>query len=332
MKKDLVSVLVLNYNGMEYVEELFESLLEVKYPNLEILFIDNNSKDKSVEIVEKKYSDIKIIKLQKNYGFAKGNDIGLKYANGEYIVLLNNDTVVDKNWITELVEMAKKSEKFGIIVSKMYYYNNKNMINYAGAGCDKFLNIYHIGMRKKDHDILNIPMKTFYACGASLLIKRSLIEEIGLFDPNYFMYAEDLDFSWRVWLSGYKVVYCPKSFIYHKISKKNEEFDSKKFFFAEKHRLRTILKNYQIKSLIWILPVYLFIRLGMIIRNIIKKKLKINYFYKFLYALFWNLRNIKKILKYRKFISSIRVKDDKFIFGLMNKCSQLNEYVNKNFS
>ena len=330
MKKDLVSVLILNYNGMEYVKELFESLKKVKYPNMEILFVDNNSKDKSVDFVEENYPDVKIVRLNKNYGFAKGNNIGVKYTSGKYIVLLNNDTVVDENWITELVKMAQKSNKFGIIVSKMYYYDNADIINYAGAGCDKFVNVFHIGKHKKDNEIFNIPMKTFYACGASILFTRELYEKIGLFDPHYFLYTEDVDFSWRTWISGYKVIYAPKSIIYHKITEADEEFKPKMFYNGEKHHLWTILKNYQFKTLISILPVYFIFRIGLIFRNIILGRLKLTYYYKFLSAILWNLKDIKLIMKNRKFIETIRQKDDTFIFELMNKCLTLNKYVKKN--
>ncbi|GAI92372.1 unnamed protein product, partial [marine sediment metagenome] len=218
IEEPLVSVIIINYNGLGDLEEFFDSIFNLTYKNVELIIIDNNSQDNSVEIIQKNYPIVKIVELKKNYGFAKGNNLGMPFTKGKYIVLLNMDTVVDKNWLTELVKVAEQSNYIGIIGSKIYYYDNREIIDFAGGSSNIYGKAFHIGMSNKDNEILNKKKTTFYICGASLLIKRELYDKIGLFDPIYFAYFEDVDLCWRAWMIGYKVIFAPKSFLYHKIS------------------------------------------------------------------------------------------------------------------
>ena len=224
MIEPLVSIVVVNYNGLKDLKLCFDSLYNLNYKNFELIFVDNNSQDNSVDFIRKNYPIVKIIELKKNYGFARGNNIGVAEASGEYIVLLNNDTVVDKNWLTELVKVAEQSNNIGIIGSKNYYYHDKTEIFYAIGTCDKFGNTGNIGHKKRDNVLFNTQMNCFFVCGAALMIKRELYEKINLFDPNYFAYFEDVDLCWRAIISGYDVVYVPKSFIYHKVGRVIKSF------------------------------------------------------------------------------------------------------------
>ena len=326
----LVSIILSNYNGLIHLKECFDSIFQLSYKNFEVIFIDNNSQDKSVEFVRKQYPNVKIIENKKDYGFSKANNIAATYTKGKFIALLNIDTVVDINWLTELVKVFENSDEIGIAVSKMYYYHNKELINYAGGSCDRYLKVVHIGDEKKDHKLLNIQKEVFFACGAAVLIKREVYEKIGLFDPLYYGYYEDLDFSWRTWLIGYKVLYVPTSFIYHKIGQIMGEESTKKLFLSEKNRLRTILKNYELKSLLTILPIYIGKRIGIIM----KKALRIDtsaiiYIYIYLKAIFWNIIHARSLIKKRKFIISKRMRDDKFIFNLIEKSVRLENSLRK---
>jgi GT2 family glycosyltransferase len=282
--------------------------------------VDNNSHDASVEFVQKNYPNVKIIKLNDNYGFAKGNNIGASKANGEYIVFLNNDTIADPNWLTELVNVANKSSKIGIVASKIYNFDDRTLIDFAGSCCDKYLKSDHLGRYGKDKNLLNFESETFYACGAAFLIKRELYKKIGLFESIYFIYCEDLDLSWRTWIFGYKVIYAPKSIIYHKVGLVMSKDTLKKKFLHERNRLRTLLKNYEFKTLLSVLPFYFLKRLGVFIRYLLHCNS-----YGFLYltanikALFWNILHFKSLIKIRKKIQTYRTKSDKFIFQLMDK-------------
>ncbi len=319
MTNPLVSIILINYNGLEDLEECINSIFNLNYDNFEIIFVDNNSSDDSVQFVKQYYPNIQIIQLPKNYGFTKGNNIGVSKSKGQYIVLLNVDTYIDKNWLKELVKAAQESRKVGVVGSKIYYYNEKEIINFAGGSSNIYGRTSHIGMSYKDREFLNKKKKTFYICGASLLIKRKVYNKIGLFDPKYFGYYDDVDLCWRSWMAGYKVIYAPKSFIYHKISRRFKNVERKKYL-SEKNRLRTILKNYELKTLIKICYGYFSDILNEILNYryvnppYYKKRVKM-----YLKIIIWNFLHIFSLIRYRFKIQRIRKKDDKFIFAIMEK-------------
>jgi len=326
MNEPLVSVLVLNYNGLEHLKECFDSLLNLKYQNLELIFIDNQSQDDSVKFMKENYKKVKIIELDKNYGFAQGNNIGMAHTNGEYIALLNMDTIVDENWITELVKVAQKSEKTGIVGGKFYHYDNKEIVGFAGSSSDKFGNLRQFGDLKKERGLFDFEMKAFFITGAGFLFKREVYNKIGLFDPLYFIYSEDLDLCWRAWIFGYKVVYAPKSFIYHKIGQIFRGITLKKKFLAERNLLRTLLKNYEIKNLIEILPVYIGRRIGMVLKLLIQRdRLTMIFLYSYVKAFIWNIYNIRSLIRNRRFIQINRKIDDNFLFKIMNKTNKIEQ-------
>ncbi len=319
MDTPLISIVILNHNGLGDLKECFDSLSNLTYKEIELIFVDNNSQDKSVDFVKENFQCVKIIELFKNYGFAQGNNFGAKAAKGDYIVLLNNDTIVDKNWISEMVKIAQESKKVGIIGSKIYYYDDRKTLNFAGSSCDKYGRTTHTGQFQLDDPLLNIQRKIFYACGASLMISRELYQKINLFDPTYFIYYEDVDVCWRAWISGYDVIYAPNSFIYHKVGRaiKNNRF---KQYLAEKNKLRTILKNYEIKTIIRILPGYFLERFSKIYDAIYyKSRISSILFRIYLKAIIWNIIHIKSLIKYRKIIQSNRKRDDKFLFKIMKE-------------
>ena len=321
MEEPLVSIILSNYNGLKHLKECFDSLNNLDYQNFEIIFIDNCSQDKSVEFIKNNYPHVRIIQNEKDYGFSGANNIAAKQAKGEYIAFLNIDTVVDKNWLKELVKVAEKSKDIGIVVSKMYYYHNKTLINYAGGCFDGYGKTLHIGENQKDKNILNVERETFYACFAAALIKRRLYNKIELFDSIYYAYSEDLDLSWRAWISGYRVIYTPKSFIYHKIGQIiRTEKSPRKTFYYERNILRTILKNYESSTLIKVMPIYIGRRIGIIIRNTIR--LRKNAFisvYIYIKSFLWNIIHFRSFLILRKKVQMLRKVDDNYIFKLMNK-------------
>ncbi len=325
MNTPLVSIIILNYNGLSDLKECFDSIFNLTYKNIEILFVDNNSQDNSVDFVKKNYKDVNILKLNRNYGFSQGNNVGAKIANGYYIVLLNNDTIVDKNWISEMVKIAQESRKIGIIGSKIYYYDDRKIINFAGSTCDKYGKTTHVGQIQMDNPLLNIQRKIFYACGASLMISRELYQKINLFDPAYFAYYEDVDVCWRAWIYGYDVVYAPKSFIYHKIGKVINSNKFKKYL-AERNKLRTILKNFELKTIIKIMPGYFLDIFSRIYDAIFFKTRTSSLLFRiYLKAIIWNIVHIKSLIKYRKVIQSNRKIDDKFLLKIMKEISEFEQ-------
>ena len=330
MNEPLVSIILSNYNGLEHLEECFNSLYNMNYNNFEIIFVDNNSNDSSVEFVRNNYKKIKIIQNKVNFGYSKANNIAASHSKGEFLVLLNIDTVVDENWLKELVNVAISSKEIGIVVSKILVYDNESLIDCAGGFIDKYGETGHINNYICIHKYLELQREVFYSCGAAMLIKREVYRKIGLYDELYYAYFEDVDLCWRSWIAGYKVVYVPTSFIYHKISKViSKQKDLKLMFLRERNRLRTLLKNYQIKTYPKILPIYIKKRISIVIKNSLKKHISRGEYLidGLIKTIFWNIFHLKSLIKERKFIKSIRKKDDKYIFTLMKDGQRISEYI-----
>lgn len=210
--------------------------------------IDNASSDNTSELINS-FPSIKFIETGSNNGYAAGNNYGLQYATGEIIVIANPDTVADKEWVSRLVEPFENDEQLGATTSKVLLYG-KDCINTCGnlshfTGLDfcrgldepsfKFLTLEEIGT----------------ISGCSFAIRDSVFKEIGGFDPEFFLYQEDTDLSWRLRIAGYKIMFVPSSIIYHKYSLNITHL---KLFYLERNRHMLILKNYQIKTIILSLP------------------------------------------------------------------------------
>jgi len=164
-----------------------------------------------------------LIKNEKNYGFAEGNNIGMRYAlkalNPDYILLLNNDTVVDKGFLDELVKVAESDEKIGIVGPKIYYYSEPTRIQHAGGIINMWTGRrYMRGYGEIDDIKYNELMPVDFITGATLLVKRDAIYNIGLLDPDYFSYTEDIDWCYRTTKCGYRILYVPNAKIWHKVS------------------------------------------------------------------------------------------------------------------
>jgi len=217
-----VAIIVLNWNRHQDTIECIHSIRKINYARYEIVIVDNGSTDRSEEILRHAFPDIKLIQTNENLGFAEGNNVGIRYALGngaDYTVILNNDTTVDKGFVTELVNVAESDKSIGIVSSKIYFYDKPDIIWYAGAVLDlKTGKSKHIGYNKKDAGQYDTMRETDRACGCSMMISRRACETVGLMDPAYFCYGEEADWSLRVREAGYKVVFVPDSRVWHKIS------------------------------------------------------------------------------------------------------------------
>jgi len=212
-----VSIIVLNYNGKKYLDGCFTSIARISYPKdkYEVIMVDNGSLDGSIEYVRKKYSWVKVIALNKNYGFAGGNNIGVKFADGDYVVFLNNDVVVDENWLTELVKVVINKPN-AIVTSKALFLDKPGIINHDGSKATLIGRGFCINFGRKNNNLGDLsPKFVVQPYGASMLVKKDIFRNIGMFDEDYFTSLEDLDIGLRAWLFGYKVIYAPASIFYH---------------------------------------------------------------------------------------------------------------------
>ncbi len=215
MLNNLVSIIIVNYNGRHLLKECLESIYKQSYQNIEIILVDNASEDGSVEFVNESFPDVKVIKLDKNIGFAGGNLEGLKYATGDYIMLINNDVVIDKDCIMNLVLAMERHPDVGIGAAKMLVYG-KDIIDSAGDGLSTSLK----GFKRGEGLQLNHFDKEEYvfgACAGATIYRRQMIDNVDFFDDDFFLIHEDTDLNLRAQLAGWKVLYIPFAIVYHKV-------------------------------------------------------------------------------------------------------------------
>ena len=229
MSNPKVSIIILNWNGFEVTMECLDSLKKIKYPNYEIIVVDNASSGDDVKILKEKYGDfIQIIANDQNYGYPEGNNIGMRYAmekGTDYLLLLNNDTVVDSEFATELVKVAESDPSIGMTGSKIYYYDRPNMMQATGGRIHWWLGVIEV-CAQDENDVGQYDNVTErdYLFGTSLLIKKSLIEKISFLDPYYFFGVEEYDYCTRAKQAGFRIIYVPKSKIWHKVGADSAKF------------------------------------------------------------------------------------------------------------
>lgn len=218
-----VSIILLNYRGVKDTLECVESLERIDYENYEIIVVDNHSEDGSYEILKEKIGGRHIlIEAPDNGGFAKGNNIGIDYAinNGaDFVLLLNNDTLVIENFLSEMIGCSERHSDAGIVGCKILYNSQRDTIWYGGGEIDlKRFYGYHYGEGQKDSAIYNEEKEISFTTGCVMLLPRETILKAGKLPEEYFMYYEDVDYCLRVQRAGYKIYYCPSAAVYHKVS------------------------------------------------------------------------------------------------------------------
>lgn len=254
------SIIILNYQGEKIISETINTLLKLNFPksNFEIIIVDNNSKDNSRQIIDKyvkKYPElIKKLYLDNNLGFGRGNNEGIKVSKGKYIVLLNNDCLVDPHWLSELVKVAEsKSDIFSVASKIKKYPKTLNQIQNAGSivfqdGYGRDIGAIVTDTRQQLYEIDNgqyDQVKEVYStCGAAVLYRKSILDKIGLFDKNFFMYYEDTEICERASLCGYKNLYCGEAVVYHHHATSSKEWSPFFIYHVEKGRLLHVLYHF----------------------------------------------------------------------------------------
>jgi hypothetical protein len=238
----LVSVIVLNYNAGELLLNCIESIKKSVYKNLEIIVVDNISTDKSQKACKEKYPDIKLIQNDENFGYCEGNNIGIREAKGDYIIILNPDTIVESSWIEELISAYNKFGD-GLYQPKFFSLDEKLVLQSTG----NMLHIFGFGFARDKGKISEEKMEAIekinYASGTCLFTSKAVLDKVGLLDPFLFLYHDDLDLGWRAAQIGIDSFYVPKSIIYHAESYALK-WSAKKFYWLERNRKYCLLIHY----------------------------------------------------------------------------------------
>lgn len=248
----LVSIIIVNYNGQKLLEKCLTSLMDVEFNSYEIILVDNNSTDGSSDFITKNFPKITLVKLEENRGFAEPNNIASRFAKGKFLLFLNNDTIVTKDFITELVMVIEKDEKIAICQSLLLKPDGK--IDSSGDFID------HLGVVYNSKVVTDKVREISSARGASMLIRKNIFDELGGFDEKFFVSFEDVDIGWRAWIKGYKVVLAPKSIVYHIGGQTIEKIKSEIAFHGFKNQLSMKITNFEptmaIKKLIQFFLIY----------------------------------------------------------------------------
>ncbi|HEX5456741.1 MAG TPA: glycosyltransferase family 2 protein [Candidatus Saccharimonadales bacterium] len=308
-----VYLVVLNWNGKDFIEDCLDSLQKQTYSS-EIIVVDNGSSDGSLETVEQKYPDIYLLKEPKNRGFAGGVNIGIKHAmrkGADAVALFNNDAIADKEWLAELVKTMENKPGTGIVTSKLMRSNKKHFDStgdfYSTRGMP-----FPRGRNRVDKGQYDEPGNVFGASGGASLYRCSALKEIGLFDERFFAYYEDVDISFRTQLAGWRVYYQPKAVAYHRLSGTSSKLGNFAHFHSNKNFYFLYLKNMPGRLFIKFLPLFLYQALRSAASSIIHLRIL-----SYLKALFFVIVYLPAVLLARRKIQKSRKVSVDYIESLL---------------
>ncbi len=319
--ESLTSIVVLNYNAGDLLLNCIESIYKTQTHKFEVIVVDNISTDNSHKKCKEKFPQIRLIENKENLGYCEGNNVGIRNANGEFIVILNPDTKVEPDWLIELFH-AYELHGDGLYQPKILAFEN-NLFESGGNMLQVFGFGYSKGRGIPDEGQFNDGCEIGYASGACLFTKTEIIKKIGLFDPFIFLYHDDLDLGWRAAQLGIKSFYAPKSKIYHAGSY-NYKWSAKKFYWLERNRHYCLLTHYSKKTFYKMLPSIILVEIMMIAFYISKGFIKMKFSaYK---DILKNLDHIQE--KYHEIESKKIVSDSKLIKKMPNEIFVPDQFSN----
>lgn len=252
-----ISIIVLNWNGRQFLPECLDSLAAQTLRDFEVVLVDNGSADGSAQLVRDAYPWVKLVELPENVGFAAGNNGGLEAAAGEYIVALNNDTRVEPDFVAELLAAAQASPGAGMVAAKMLNYFDPGRIDAIALKIGVNGLGYNIGFGERDAGQYDGDVAAFGPCGGAALYRRAMVDQIGFFDPDFFAYYEDFDLAWRGRLAGWECICAPRAVVYHVHSATSGEWSSFKVYQTHRNKWYVIVKNWPAALLVRHLPALL---------------------------------------------------------------------------
>jgi GT2 family glycosyltransferase len=321
MRKDFsrVAVLILNYNGKCYLRRCLDTVLSqsLTYGGYDVYLIDNASVDGSVEYVRENYPSVKIIQNKMNLGFAGGFNIAIEKVidKYDYLVILNNDVIVEENWLEELILPFKRDPKIGICTSLVLFPDGELIDHAGGYVLNLAFGVVGGFMGRKSIRTIRFTsyFPVFYASGCAMAVSTTLLKKIGCFDPTYFMYYEDVDLSWRAQLAGYKVVCNPNAVLYHLGSGREKKLEGSLEYHKEKNLLSTFFANLSFVNLIMFFPLLVSCRL-LIVSLIYLRESKICFRAR-LRGIAYFIKNARYNLEKRKITQKLRRVPDRVVFS-----------------
>lgn len=248
----MISVVILNFNGRKYMGPCLDSLSTQTYRDFEVIVVDNGSSDGSMDYMKANYPWVKMVRNERNLGFAAGTNVGIKHAQGDYILTLNNDTRADKNFIEHIVKPMAADNKVGMCAPKMLFPDGR--INSVGICLSRSGAAWDRGMFEQDMGQYDSKEEVFGPCGGAALYRREMLAEIGLFDEDFFLYMEDVDLAFRARLAGWKCVYAPNARVYHFHGGTAGYGSDLSVYYGNRHIIWYIAKNFSKSLLLTSIP------------------------------------------------------------------------------
>jgi len=303
------SAIVINYKGRAFLEELLTSLSAQTLPDFEVIFVDNASGDGSLDVARSLCPGCRIVAHDSNLGFARAANLGASLAASEWLVFLNPDLKLDSGWLENLVRAADSDSRIGAVASKMFLYHEPEKLNGVGGMMNYLGYTWDRGMFESDHGQYDEPADVLFASAGAALFRRSSFLAAGGFDERFFMYHEDVDLCWRLWLLGFRVVTAPQAVAFHHFGGSTKENRGLMWreLMGERNNMRALLKNYQFPNLARALAGLLLLpqprpRKMAQLRNLL-----------------WNLRVLPDTLRQRRRIARLRVRSDRDLAHLIVK-------------
>lgn len=290
----LVSIIIVNWNGLKYLHECLSSLFNQTYSHIEIILVDNASTDGSVDFVKENFPSVKIVQNSKNLGFAEATNIGIMKSKGELITLFNQDAIADKGWLANLVEEIKSSEEIAAVAGKVYYWGDKygkDAVFCTWSKIDPYTAMPYNFAGNDPKAAVD------YLTGCAMLVKKEIIEEIGPLDTGYFLYFDETDWCARVIRAGYKLIYVPNAIVWHVVSGSLENQQIKSEYMI-RNRIRFALKNFDLKYMPMFLLSFIAETIFIFFRNIRESNLSETKLR--MKAFGWNMLNLRKTFTARR--------------------------------
>lgn len=321
-KPPRVAVIIPNYNGEAYLATCLDSILDQDYPDFSVTVVDNASADDSVAFVKRAFPQVAVVENSRNTGYAGGCDAGLRRElrdpDNKYFILVNCDVRVERDWLAELVKAAEADPGIGVCQSLILLDedhagvadveqtgDSPRLINSAGNEMH-FLGFGYCGhYREPDRGQFGSVRDVPFASGSSMLVRRELVEAVGMLDEELFMYQEDLDLCWRARIAGWRVVLAPASRLFHSYSFSR---NPGKYYYLERNRAVVCLKNYELHSLLVLAPAFIGAELAMLAYSVLG-----GWFRQKLRGYLWLLRNLDRVLERRRQVQASRQLPDSAI-------------------
>lgn len=282
LESPLVSILIVNLNGLRFLKTCFDSLQKCTYPNLEIIFIDNSSTDSSVDFVKKDYPEVKILRNKENFMFARGNNEGIKIAEGKYLCLLNNDVEVDPNFIEPVIEMFEKHPEIGACQSKLLEMENRSHLEYTGA-CGGYIDWFGytflrgriMNETEPDDGQYDDSLPIFWASGACLFLRREALDGLSprrageFLDEDFMLHMEEIDLCWRLQLVNWVIYSIPQSIVWHHGGGTLSHDSPTKIYYNFRNNIFMLAKNLSAINLIIRLPLRIILDAVAFVRSLI---------------------------------------------------------------